>query len=612
LTDYSQKGSSRRVAVIGALFMAMFAMLAYRLYQLQFVDYDEFREHARRNSVRRVAREPMRGLVYDRDGNIIVDNNPSYTLTITPFEFREESLPVLCRMFQLDTAFVRSRLAQHTGTTFEPVKISRDITFEQLALLEESRALLPGVGYVVESRRVYKMKPRMSHLLGYTREISPTLLARRGPYYQPGDVVGYNGIEAYYEEVLRGRKGYEYFTVDSRGKVMERFDNGQADQPAHEGADLVLTIDMKLQEHAERLLHGRRGAIVALDPNNGEVLAFASSPDYDLSSMSGRISPEFWRGLNSDKGLPLYNRCTMAAYPPGSTFKMMLAVAALQEGIINASSTIPCPGYYTLAGVTFKCHGAHGNINVVRAIESSCNVFFYKLIFRLGFDAWSRYGAMFHFGRPTGIDVASETQGVLPSEAYYNRRYGTRWNKGYLVNLGIGQGEINTTPLQMAAFTATIANGGKYYRPHAVRAVIDRGAGGKRDIPVLSERLPVAPDVWKAVQQGMVRVVQGNGTGYAARIGSFRVAGKTGTAQNPHGRDHAWFVGYAPAESPRIAAAVIIENGGWGGETAAPVAGSLIRYALSGHGARPASPDSSEAPRETTQPAQRAPVILAD
>jgi len=302
----------------------------------------------------------------------------------------------------------------------------------------------------------------------------------------------------------------------------------------------------------------------------------------------------------------------MAAYPPGSTFKMMLAVAALQERIIDERTTITCPGSYTLAGVTFKCHGIHGNVNVTRAIEYSCNVFFYKLIFKLGFQLWSKYGTMFHFGRKTGIDIANENPGVLPSESYYNKRYGTKWNKGYLVSLGIGQGEVNTTPLQMAAYTSTIANGGTFYPPHAVKGFLNRVDAKEQKIVVPHEKLPVASSVWRIVQNGMYRVVNGNGTGYSARLPGGIVAGKTGTAQNPHGRDHAWFVGYAPYKQPKIAIAVIIENGGFGGSAAAPIAAAVMRYFLSGSSrSTPIDSNAVTIPPSTKKP-QKTPSIFYD
>ncbi|MBR9974669.1 MAG: penicillin-binding protein 2 [Bacteroidetes bacterium] len=574
--------SRKRAYILGAVFIGLLVVLIVRLYELQFVQYNSFRSQAESNSIRQISKDPLRGLIYDRDGNLVVGNNPSYTLTVTPFEFDWHSLPLLKRIFDIDTNVVRYRLSREGISSFRPVKIARDITFSQLSMLEEYRTLLPGVNYTIESRRDYKSTAHMAHLLGYTKEISPNLLKTLGDYYQPGDLVGFNGIEAYYEEVLRGKKGYGYFAVDARGKVIESFEHGRSDVSAEEGSDLILSLDMDLQLYGERLMRGRRGAIVALDPRNGEVLAFVSSPDYNLTDFSGRIPVDVWNTLRDDPASPLFNRCSMAAYPPGSTFKMLVAAAALQEDIIDENTRISCPGSYLLAGQEFGCHGAHGDISVVAALEHSCNVFFYKLIFKLGFANLQKWGRLFHIGSPTGIDIGSENPGILPSEAYYDKRYGSRWNIGYLVNLGIGQGEINTTPLQMAAFTAALANGGTYYRPHAVREVKDRATGEKRPVGNRPERLPLSPSVISVIQRGMYRVVNGSGTGYAARVGGTRVAGKTGTAENPPNPDHAWFVGYAPFEDPRIVVSVIVENGGFGGTIAAPIAGAMIRRYLFG------------------------------
>lgn len=581
-----------------AVFFVLLAILVIRLYELQFVQFDSFRTQAETNSIRQFAKDPLRGLIYDRNGKLLVDNNPSYTLTIIPFEFNWSTLPLLKRLFAVDTNVVRYRVSRSGINSFQPVKVSRDLTFPQLSLLEEYRTLLPGVNYIIESRRLYHLKSHLSHLIGYTKEISPWLLKELGDYYQPGDIVGFNGIEAFYEDVLRGKKGYGYHAVNAMGKVIESFDHGRADIAAEEGSDLVLTIDMDLQDYGEKLLHGRRGAIVAMDPTNGEVLAFVSSPDYDLSDFSGRISLDVWNSLRNNDASPLFNRCSMAAYPPGSTFKMLVAVAALQEGIIDINTRINCPGSYMLAGQEFGCHGAHGDVNVVSAIEHSCNVFFYKLIFKLGFENLQKYGRMFHIGRPTGMDISNENSGLLPSEEYYDKRYGSRWNIGYLVNLGIGQGEINTTPLQMAAYTATIANGGTYYRPHAVREIKNRLTNRTTKIEQRADRLPISKESMSIIQRGMFRVVNGSGTGYAARVSGARVAGKTGTAQNPPHPDHAWFVGYAPYEAPRIAVAVIVENGGFGGTAAAPIAGAMIRRYLFAE----ASSQGEAAPVEVPDP----------
>jgi penicillin-binding protein 2 len=590
--ERSSFASRKRAYTIGTIFLIMIAVLLIRMYELQFKQFESFRSQAEKQSIHRISKEPLRGLIYDLEGNMIVGNNPSYTLTVTPFKFEWKSLPYLVRLFGVDSNLVRYRVSRAGLHSFEPVKIARDLTFHQLSLLEEYRTLLPGVNYVVESQRVYTMQPRLAHLIGYTKEISPEMLKRMGEYYRPGDIVGFNGLEAYYEDVLRGQKGYGYHTVNALGKVVESFDHGRSDIPSEEGNDLFLTIDMELQNFGERLMRGKRGAIVALDPRNGEVLAFVSSPDYKLEDFSGRIPVDVWNALRDDQDFPLYNRCSMAAYPPGSTFKMLVAAAALEEGIIDIDTRIHCPGSYMLAGQEFGCHGAHGDINVVSAIEHSCNVFFYRLIFKLGFDNLKKYGQLFHFGRATGMDISNENTGILPTEEYYNKRYGKKWNIGYLVNLGIGQGEINTTPLQMAAYIAALANGGIYYAPHAVKSTRNRLSNKKTEIAVHAEKLPLSREVLEIVRRGMYRSVNGSGTGYAAQVRGTRVAGKTGTAENPPNPDHAWFVGFAPFDEPTIAVSVIVENGGFGGTAAAPLAGAMIRRRLFGPATVPAVSDS--------------------
>ncbi|MBR9978790.1 MAG: penicillin-binding protein 2 [Bacteroidetes bacterium] len=609
--ERSSFASRKRAYILTSVIVALIGILVVRLYQLQFLEFSSFRSQAESNSIRRLSKEPLRGLIFDKNGNLIVDNNPSYTLTVTPFEFAWESLPILKRLFDVDTNVVRYRISQAGKNTFQPVKISRDLSFIQLSLLEEYRTMLPGVDYTIESRRIYNLKANLSHLLGYTKEISPWLLNNLGDYYQPGDMVGFNGIEAYYEEELRGNKGYSYLSVDSRGRVIESFGHGRSDIPARQGKDLVLTIDMDLQQHGERLLRGKRGAIVAIDPRNGEVLAFVSAPDYDLRDFSGRISLDVWNALRENPHSPMFNRCSMATYPPGSTFKMLVAIAALQEGIIDTDTRIACPGSYLLAGQEFGCHGAHGDINVVKALEHSCNVFFYKLIFKLGFTNLQKYGRIFHFGVPTGMDISNESSGIIPSEEYYDKRYGTRWNIGYLVNLGIGQGEINATPLQMAAFTASLANGGTYYRPHAVREMLDRVTGDVHAVEKGARALPLSKNALEVIQRGMYRAVHGSGTGSAARVAGVRIAGKTGTAQNPPNPDHAWFVGYAPVDDPRIALAVIVEQGGFGGVVAAPIAGSMMRRYLLGPGI-PHTPEGSQNDVEQVSPVLPEPSTVSE
>jgi len=435
----------------------------------------------------------------------------------------------------------------------------------------------------VETRRSYPTEVQASHLLGYAREISEQQLGKSDGFYKPGDLIGFAGLEAKYETALRGEKGYEFSLVDARGRIIGPLDNGKSDIQPKEGFDLYLSIDKDLQALAEELLSGKRGAIVALDPRNGELLALASGPDYPLSRFSGVTPPDLWDSLNTRNDKPLFNRATMTRYPPGSTFKMVLATAALQEKVIDTNWRITCHGSFRFGNKIFKCHTqtGHGSVNVVEAIEKSCNVFFYNLMLKTGFEFWTKYGALYGFGSPTGIDIGEETTGLLPSEDYFDKIYGKgKWTRGYLVSLAIGQGEIGASPIQMACYAMALANGGTIYQPHAVRAIYNKKTAKFDSVAYGSRVLPVSLEVASLLRQAMYLVVNGpGGTGAAARVPGISVAGKTGTAQNPHGKDHAWFVGFAPFENPEITVCVLVENAGFGGTQAAPLAAKLIeRY----------------------------------
>jgi penicillin-binding protein 2 len=353
---------------------------------------------------------------------------------------------------------------------------------------------------------------------------------------------------------------------------------------------MVLTMDFGLQAFAESLLTDRRGAVVALDPRDGGILAMASKPDYDLSVMSGVTSPDLWRSLNDDRATPLFNRATLTRYPPGSTFKMILAVSALENGIVSPSWRVNCAGSFRFGNKVFKDLHVHGSTDMVKAIQQSCNVYFYQLMLKVGLDNWSATAQQFGFGQMTGVDIAEESQGLLPTTGYMNKRYGPRgWTKGFLVSLGIGQGELGVTPLQMACYAMALANRGDYYQPHAVMGMLDKSNTRIDTLLYQSRRLPYSPDTWSIVREGMRRaVMEPGGTGGMARVRSIQVAGKTGTAQNPHGLDHAWFVGFAPFDNPVIAIAVLVENAGFGGSYAAPIAGKCMERYIFGDVARPA------------------------
>jgi penicillin-binding protein 2 len=563
-----------------------------RLIQLQFLYGEEYGKKSEDNSLRTIPREPVRGYLYDRTMHLVVDNRPAFTVTIMPFEFDKKKIPDLAALLQLEPEFLLDRLKKGEAySRFAPVKMRRDLDFRTLAAFEEKRERLPGVDVQAESKRAYITDAHASHILGYLKEISEPQIRALGRDYVPGDVVGSSGIEGQYEEALRGMKGQEFSTVNVRGQVVGSFDNGKHDVPPIDGTNMVLTMDFGLQAFAESLLTGRRGAVVALDPRDGGILAMASKPDYDLSMMSGVTSPDLWRSLNDDRTTPLFNRATLTRYPPGSTFKMILAVSALENGVVSPSWRVNCTGGFRFGNKVFKDLHVHGSTDMVKAIQQSCNVYFYQLMLKVGLDNWSATAQQFGFGQMTGVDIAEESQGLLPSTDYMNRRYGPRgWTKGFLVSLGIGQGELGVTPLQMACYAMALANQGDFHQPHAVMGMLDKSNTRIDTLLYQSRRIPVSPGTWSVVREGMRRaVMEPGGTGGMARVRTIQVAGKTGTAQNPHGLDHAWFVGFAPFDNPVIAIAVLVENVGFGGSYAAPIAGKCMERYIFGEVTRPAS-----------------------
>jgi len=568
-------------AVIALMFLFFFA----RLFQLQMFYSEEYGRKSEENSIRTIPKEPVRGYIFDRNGTLVVDNRPAFTVTIMPFEFDKSTIDYLSRLLSLDPEFIRERLRKGEAySRFAPVKIKRDIDFKTLAALEENRDRLPGVDYQVESKRWYTTRALASHTLGYTKEISESQMKVQVEEYAPGDVVGSAGLEARYEPTLRGQKGAEFSTVNVRGQVIGRFDNGRNDIPAVEGNDLILTMDFGLQAFAESLMTGRRGAFVAVDPNDGGILAMVSKPDYELAAFSGVTPPEIWRSLNQDEAKPLFNRATLTRYPPGSTFKMLLAIAGLESGSITPSWRVNCGGSLRLGNKVFKDLHVHGSVDLVTAIQQSCNVYFYQTMLRTGLDAWSRYGSEFGFGRLTGIDIYEENPGLLPSTAYMDKRYGKNgWTRGFLPSLGIGQGEVGVTPLQMACYVAALATKGEYHQPHVARAIVTKSPHAVDTLTFGTRHIEVSANTWNIVREGMRRVVEEpGGTGGMARIPGIQSAGKTGTAQNTHGPDHAWYIGFAPFDNPRIAVAMLVENAGFGGTQAAPLAGLCIERYLKG------------------------------
>ena len=583
MINVEEIGAPPRKRVLTIIIVLAFGFLLLRLCQLQLLYHKEFGKKSDENSVRTVVKEPVRGYMFDRNGRLVVDVGPAYSITVTPASFDTSTLSFLSSLLQMEPSMIQERLNRgRIYSRFSPVRVKRDVDFKTLAAVEENLYKLPGVTYEIESKRIYPFNVRAPHLLGYCKEITDAQLAKVGTAYQQGDNIGSSGLEASYETFLRGEKGFEFISVNSKGQLLGPLEGGQRDVPSKDGFDLNLSIDFGLQMLAESLMTNYRGALVAIDPNDGGVLAMVSKPDFDPSVFSGVTSVEEWNQLNNDPDKVLFNRATMTRYPPGSTFKMLIAAAALQEGIIDEHYRITCKGSFRFGNKVFKDMHVHGSVNVIEAIQRSCDVFFYQLVLKVGLDKLSEYGKKFGFGLLTGFDIGEETAGLIPSTEYYNRVYGKgKWTQGYIVSLGIGQGEVGVSPLQMARYAALLANGGLLLQPHAVNSIRNKRTGSLDIIDHKESSVGVDSSVMRLIREGMRRVVQEpGGTGGMARIRGIVSAGKTGTAQNPHGADHAWYIGFAPFDHPIIAIAVLLENAGMGGVKAAPIAGRVMQQYL--------------------------------
>jgi penicillin-binding protein 2 len=580
-------GSNTRKNILAVSAVAIGLVFIGRLVQLQLIEGSQYRSRSDAQGIKRVTIEPIRGAIFDRYGQVIVANVPSYSVLVTPNKLSGTTKSLLARILKTDTATINEKIKQYKTNDFSPVRIWRDVNRVTWAELNELHEELEGVDILEESKRAYAGDVRVSHLLGYTKEISRDQLAKYGDYYSPGDVVGQSGIEGTYENFLRGEKGWDLVLVNNRGQRVKGFEDGKYDQQPGNGFDLYLGLDAGLQQYAEQLLKPYHGAAVAIDPNNGEILAMASAPDYDPNIFSGVTDRAEFNKVFTDPAHPLLNRATQASYPPGSTWKPLMSIAGLTEGLIKENTTVSCPGNYTYGGHTWKCDAVHGTLAVQRAIQASCDVFYYQLSVKMGIDMYSKWGKLFHFGERLGSDVF-EGPTLLPSRAYYDRSFGKdKWPKGVMVNLGIGQGELLVNPLQLAAYAGAIANGGTWYLPHAVRAVKNKKLNETNVVTPDGEDLHIRKDIMDIVRAGMYDVVNTpGGTAYtaftSARADTIKTAGKTGTAQAPGhqfgARDHAWFICFAPFDKPRIAICVLVENVGFGAAYSAPIARKLIHY----------------------------------
>jgi len=561
----------------------LFLILLGRLVELQLFSQEKYLRESERNRIRDIIIEPPRGLIFDRYGEILVDNRPSYSIAVVPYEIlrSDSALHLLASICEQSPQTLTERIQQKKIGNFTPIKIKRQIGFNRLSSLEEHRLELPGVFFTTELRRSYPAKVRASHIFGYLGELN------RGEYeqfkaghYRLGDLIGKKGLELRYEDYLRGKSGVQYVEVDAVGREIRDLPELSSAKP-RPGKNLYITMDASLQRFLEERMEGMIGAAVVLDARNGGILALLSKPDYDPTVFSNIISEDYWKKLVNHEDKPLYNRAIQSVYPPGSTYKLILAAAGLETGKMNLTEEIFCTGYYQFGRRTFDCWkaGGHGYVDFTDAIAQSCNVYFFSKMLDIGLEDWSVFSKRFRFGQMTGIDLPNESSGLVPNAFYFDQKYGRRgWTRGLELNLAVGQGDLLVTPLQMAYFAMIVGNEGMAYQPHLVQTIEDPQTGQIIRAKVDSARISgVSHETFRLLKRGMFLVVNGeHGTGRAAWSRGVKACGKTGTAQNPHGEDHAWFIGFAPMDNPEIAFSILVENGGSGGAVAAPIARGIL------------------------------------
>lgn len=562
----------------------IFLLLFLRLASLQIINGVEFRDRSDNNRIRLIEVAAPRGIIRDMHGRLLVTNTPSYSCYGVPNELWRDSegTALLGSILEYPPSRLRSEILEPIRRSFQPVRLNRDLSFGKLSAFEEERDRIPGAFLEIEPKRFHP-NSLCAHVIGYIGEISETELTEY-PERKEGDLVGKRGLEKLYDAQLRGKKGKRFSIVNVHGQEIEASSQFEEIAPTP-GNDLWLTIDRGAQMLAESLLTDKIGSIVVIDIANGGIRACASSPTYDPDVFSGALDASDWQMLLTDERKPMLNRSIQTMYPPGSVIKMAILTEGLMSGVIDENWTAHCPGIFYVGDHPFRCwkKGGHGTVNCIRAIEASCDVFFYKVGMKLGVDGIFRALDRFHLGRKTGVDLTSEAAGLIPSTEYYDRRYGKNgWTKGYIPSITIGQGEVLVTPLQLCAYAAALGDGKFWRQPYIVEKIQNPTTG----VIILPERaepieLNIPENILKIVREGMRLVVWGDfGTARAQRSKIAPIAGKTGTAQNPHGDDHAWFIGIAPEASPRYAACALVEFGEHGSSMAAPLVRQMLEYMI--------------------------------
>ncbi|GAA0188530.1 penicillin-binding protein 2 [Fulvivirga kasyanovii] len=587
-----------RKNVIQLIVIVVAIIFLIKLFSIQVLD-DKYAQAATSNIIHRVVEYPYRGLIYDRNGKLIVYNTPQYDLTVTPKEVTKLDTLQFCNLFNLTPQEFKDKYEKMSKTKgFSYVKPNifiKQLSSTDLARVEDYLVDFPGFDIQARTTRAYAY-PVMANALGYVSEINQRQLDRDTlNYYHQGDYIGQSGIEAYYEKQLRGRRGVKFKIRNVRGIEKGDFEGGKYDTLAIAGENLMTTVDIDLQRYGEKLMEGKAGSIVAIEPGSGEILSIVSGPSYDPKRLTGKNYSANFAAISADTLKPLFNRPLMAQYRPGSIFKIIQAMVALEEGVINRHTRIACN-----RGI-IGCHGPHSYEDLVGAIKHSCNPYFYTVMkrvvnqevtqdtyedTRIGLAKWHKYIESFGLGSPLGIDLPNEKSGMVPSVSYYDRAYNNKpWKYSNIYSIAIGEGENLVVPLQMANFAAIVANRGYYYIPHLVKSVGESG----EPLPKYTEKryTAVSPEHFDIAVEAMAKVVE-SGTGqYRAQLKDIVVCGKTGTVQNDPLPDHSVFIAFAPKDNPKIAVSVYVEDAGQGARAAASIASLMIEKYLLGETKRP-------------------------
>jgi len=582
--------ASRKQTVI-AIFLVIGVIYLIRLFYIQVID-KSYALSANNNVLRYVTQYPARGLIYDRNGKLLVYNEAVYDLMVTPMQVKEIDTAEFCRLLEITYEGFLERMEKAVKySRYKPSLFEKQISKETYGYIEEKMYRFPG--FFVQPRTLrYYPKPIGAHLFGYVGEVTQGMIDKN-PYYKSGDYIGISGIEKSYESALRGIKGMKIKMVDVHNREVGSFQDGRFDSAAIMGQDLYLSIDADLQEYGEMLMKGKMGSVVAIEPSTGEILAFLSSPAYDPNLLVGRVRSKNYKLLSEDPVKPLINRAMAGTYPPGSTFKMVNDLVGLQEGLLDLGVRYSCQGK---TSSPIRCTHTHQSpLNVEVAIQQSCNPFHWQVFrsiitngkhggIRNNYVTWRNQVMSLGFGHKLGTDLQFELSGNIPSAEKYDEIYGKgHWNAMTIRSLSIGQGEILVTPLQLANYAAAMANRGSYIVPHVVKYV---GEKGRKPGEFKKVNSLIDPVHFEVAVEGM-RQVATLGTARWYQIDSVTMCGKTGTAENPHGDDHSLFMAFAPAENPKIAIAVIIENAGFGSSWALPVASLMIEKFITGKIKRP-------------------------